>query len=260
MAQNNLRIKLYRFEFKLEFKFEFRTERNKKGKTTLCILGRSTSHSAQTAFPPARPIPRARACTDTGPPGQSLLALVLIFSLDRGPHTSGRWASLSFSPNGAAKTRVTPSSLRCLLLHARPKTVELNDLRVQGGVGTLRLHRSLGWLPSPPAHAYMSQSACARAPRQTPLPPPSKSRHTYLQPRKALGEGPYCGAVPPRHIPLRDSRSVVGEFLAVGRICRASAVHQCLGPLRCNSWYVTLMRVHLDPLYHLRVLEPSIRF
>jgi hypothetical protein len=92
--------------------------------------------------------------------------------MDRGPHTSGRWASLSFSPNGAAKTRATPSSLCCLLLHARPETVELNDLRVQGGVGTLRLHRSLGWLPSPPAHAYMSQSACARAVRQTPLPPP----------------------------------------------------------------------------------------
>jgi hypothetical protein len=69
MAQNNLRIKLYRFEFKLEFKFEFRIVRHKKGKTTLCILGRSTSHSAQTAFPPARPIPRARACADTGAPG-----------------------------------------------------------------------------------------------------------------------------------------------------------------------------------------------
>jgi hypothetical protein len=232
----------------------------KKGKQHCAFWADRLHIQPRQHFLPRGPyLARGRAPTQ-GPPGQSLLALVLIFSLDRGPHTSGRWASLSFSPNGAAKTRVTPSSLRCLLLHARPKTVELNDLRVQGGVGTLRLHRSLGWLPSPPAHAYMSQSACARAPRQTPLPPPSKSRHTYLQPRKALGEGPYCGAVPPRHIPLRDSRSVVGEFLAVGRICRASAVHQCLGPLRCNSWYVTLMRVHLDPLYHLRVLEPSIRF
>jgi hypothetical protein len=77
---------------------------------------------------------------------------------------------------------------------------------------------------------------------------------------KILGEGPYCGAVPSRRIPVEDSRSVVGEFLAVGLICRASAVHRCLGPLLCNSWYVMLIRIHLDTLYHLRVLEHRIRF
>jgi hypothetical protein len=173
MAQNNLRIKLYRFEFKLEFKFEFRIERYKKRENNTVHFGPiDFTFSPDSISSRAAHTSRAGVRRHGGPLGQSLLALVLIFSMDRGPHTSGRWVSLSFSPNGVAKTRATPSSLRCLLLHARPETVELNELRVQGGVGTLRLHRSLGWLPSPPAHAYMSQSACARALRQTPLPPP----------------------------------------------------------------------------------------
>ena len=44
MAQYNLMIKLYRFEFKLEVKFEFRIERNKKKEN-------NTVHFGPTDFP-----------------------------------------------------------------------------------------------------------------------------------------------------------------------------------------------------------------
>jgi hypothetical protein len=84
--------------------------------------------------------------------------------------------------------------------------------------------------------------------------------HLSSAPESPGGRSIYCGVVPSRRIPVGDSLSVVGEFLAVRRIRRASAVHRCLGPLLCNYWYVMLIRIHLDPLYHLHVLEHRIRF
>jgi hypothetical protein len=215
---------------KLTFKFKFwlKTIKENRKKKNEPLTGPLYPFRPDPRFPPRGPyLARGRAPT-RGPPGQSLPALVLTFSLDRGPHTSGRWASPSFSPNGAAKTRATPSCLRYLLLHARRKPWSWTTCACKAAWGRCdfigawagyRVHLRMHICPNRLAPGLFAKHHCrGRTRSQTTAPPVTElvCREFRLTPLKPLiasldEKGP-CTSIIARRRPLPPPNPVVGSL------------------------------------------------